>query len=165
MISLGLLETIEAFKALDDNQLAAIQGHCKEIEFQRGDKLFTEGDDATAVWIVVEGGVDLRFELPGKPPTSKDHTVNTIKAKPAETKILGWSCFVPPYQMRLSAFCVSRSCKVVKIGKDNLIELFEKDVKMGYLILSYLIRVVGYRFHQFQDVVAEQMGKDLMSGW
>ena len=150
---------------LNDNQLAELQKHCEEIEFQRGDKLFTEGDSATAVWIVLEGEVDLRFELPGKPPTSKDHTVNSIKAKPAEAKILGWSCFVPPHKMRLSAFCVSRNCKLVRIGKDSLIELFEKDFKMGYLILSYLIKVVGYRFHQFQDVVAKQMGKDIMSGW
>ncbi len=165
MVSLELLKSTEIFKGLDDEQIITIQGYCEELEFQQEEKLFAEGDKAVQVWIVCEGRVDLRFELPGKTETSKEYNVSSIEAKPSETKILGWSCFVPPYKMRLSAYCNSRHCKVVRIEKDKLLELFENDTEMGYQVLTYLITVVGYRFQQFQDAFVKDIGEELISGW
>ncbi len=165
MISIDFLRTFEIFKELDDNQLEAVRGCCELVEYQQGDKLFTEGDDATQVWIIINGGVDLRFELPAGRPTSEANTVSSVKTDDAAAKILGWSCFVPPYKMRLSAYCVSRKCEIVRIPKKDLLELFQQDPKMGYSVLSFLMKVVGFRFHQFQDVVARNIGENLMSGW
>ena len=36
---------------------------------------------------------------------------------------------------------------------------------MGYRFMSYMVTVVGFRFQQFQDVVAKMTGDTLMSGW
>ena len=69
MVTLELLGTIEAFNGMDQGQLSKLQPNCKELDFNQGDKLFTEGDSAEHLWIVVKGRVDLRFELPaGRPP-------------------------------------------------------------------------------------------------
>lgn len=165
MISIDFLRTIEIFKGLDDKQLEAVRGCCEVVEFQKGDKLFTEGDDATQVWIITDGDVDLRFEMPDNRPTSEEHNVSSVKAQDAVAKILGWSCFVPPYKMRLSAYCVSRRCEIIRIEKKDLLKLFGEDTQMGYMVLSFLIRVVGFRFQQFQDVVAKQLGENLIAGW
>jgi len=165
MDKIDLLESIEIFHELSEDQLLSIAQICVEINFNRGDKLFTEGDDATHVWIVVEGQADLRFELPGGRPTSNDQTVSSVKAKASVAQILGWSCFIPPYKMRLSGYCVSRHCKVIQIEKNQLIKRFKQDPVVGYSVMSYLIKVVGYRFQQFQDVVAKNMGENLLSGW
>ena len=67
--------------------------------------------------------------------------------------------------MRLSAYCVTKGCKIIRINKTALLDLFGKDPIMGYKFMSYMITVVGYRFQQFQDHVAKNMGEDLMSGW
>ena len=67
--------------------------------------------------------------------------------------------------MRLSAYCAADRTKIVRISKESLLRLFDEDFKMGYVFLTYLIKVVGYRFHQFQDVVAKNMGESLMCGW
>jgi hypothetical protein len=67
--------------------------------------------------------------------------------------------------MRLSGYCGTRGCCVIKIHKKDLFELFEKDPKMGYLIMSYLIKVVGYRFDQFQDEIAKSKGDEIMHVW
>ena len=116
------------------------------------------------MWIIIDGKVDLRFELPGGRPTTCDEPVASLKAKDAVAKILGWSCFVPPYKMRLSAYCVSRNCEVIKIEKKDLLNLFQEDSGMGYIVMTYLVKVVGYRFQQFQDVVAENIGQNLLAG-
>jgi len=165
MLNLELLDKVDAFKEMNDDQLSAIKKHCEVVEFQRGDKLFTEGDDARHLWAVVEGDVDLRFELPGHENSKRTNISSVSVVKEGVAKTLGWSCFVPPHKMRLSAYCVSRFCKVVKIPGESLIELFEKDTRMGYMFMSFLVKVVGFRFHQFQNEVARRRGEYIMSGW
>jgi CRP-like cAMP-binding protein len=165
MVSLEKLDTLAAFSGFSDDQLKALQFYFNEFSFQRGDKLFTEGDSATDVWFVVDGDVDLRFELPGGRPTSEDNTISKISVKDQVAKTLGWSCFVPPRKMRLSAYCTSRTCQVVKIKIKHLLDLFEEDPKAGFLFMSYVVKVVGFRFHQFQDEVAKSRGQAMMMGW
>ena len=167
MVSVELLGTIEAFKGMDRGQLSKLQPNCQEFGFNQGDKLFTEGDSAEHLWIVMDGRVDLRFELPAGRPTSKEHTVSSVNIdrKEAVAQTFGWSCFVPPYKMRLSAYCAADRTKILRISKESLLKLFDEDYKMGYVFLTYLITVVGYRFHQFQDVVAKNMGESLLCGW
>ena len=167
MVSLELLGSIEAFKGMDQSQLSKLQPNCQELGFNQGDKLFTEDDSAEHLWIVLEGRVDLRFELPAGRPTSEEHTVSSVdidKRDPV-AQTFGWSCFVPPYKMRLSAYCATDRTKILRISKKSLLKLFDEDCKMGYVFLTYLITVVGYRFHQFQDVVAKNIGESLMCGW
>ena len=167
MIQTEQIKSLEAFQALSDEQLAAIQEHFEILEYEKEDKLFTEGDEATHLWIVTDGIVDLRFEMPDKRPTSIDHTVSyvDVEKQDPEAKVLGWSCFVPPFKMRLSAYCITDRARIVRIEKDRLVRLFEENPEIGYKFLTYLVTVVGYRFHQFQDEVAKHMGEDLMSGW
>jgi len=166
MVTFEQLDQIEAFDGLDDERLTAIKSICEKIKFNRGDKLFTEGDPAKHVWFVMDGKVELRFELPDGRPTSSDHTIETHDAgDEPRKKILGWSCFVPPYKMRLSAYCTTRTCEIIRIPSDKLIALFEKDPLLGYRFLNYLVKVVGFRFQQFQEEIAKDKGACLLHSW
>ncbi len=165
MITLKELDSVQAFKELTDEQLEALRAFCIKEDFKRGDKLFKEGDSADHLWIVTDGRVDLRFELPGNRPTSDETTISSLEAEEDKKRTLGWSCFVPPFKMMLSAYCVTRTCSVIKISKTDMISLFEKDSLMGYQVMSYLIKVLGYRFQQFQDEVAKYKGHDIMHSW
>ncbi len=142
---LNFLKKIDIFKGLGEDQLNQIVTGCGETSFQSGDRLFAEGEDADRVWIVVEGHVDLRFDLPGR-PSSEENTVFSISSGQA----LGWSSFVPPYKYKLSAYCASRSCKIIQISKEHLLNLFEKDFRMGYQVISNLTGVASTHFHSLQ---------------
>lgn len=159
------LDKVQAFKELSDAQLESLQKFCIKEDFKRGDRLFKEGDTADHLWIVVDGRVDLRFELPGNRPTSDDNTISSLEAEDDKKRTLGWSCFVPPFKMMLSAYCITRTCSVIKIPKKDMLALFENDPSMGYRVLSYLIKVVGYRFQQFQEELAKHKGHDIMHSW
>lgn len=165
MVALKDLDHVKAFKDLTNDQLVAIQEFCILEEFDRGSILFKEGDPAKNMWVVTSGKVDLRFELPGNKPTTDETTISTLEAEDDEKRTLGWSCFVPPYKMMLSAYCVTRTCSVIKIAKEDLIALFESDPLMGYRVMSYLVQVVGFRFQQFQEELAKQKGHDIMHSW
>ena len=105
VINQELLERLEAFKNLTEKQRTILTNLCEEVFFKQDDRLFTEGDPATNLWLVVDGRVDLRFEMPDKRVSTTKQTVSSVEVTPQKpvAKTLGWSCFVPPYKMRLSA--------------------------------------------------------------
>ena len=107
MITLNELDNVQAFKSLTNEQLESLKDFCVKEDFKSGDRLFKEGDLAEHLWIVTDGQVDLRFELPGNRPTSEETTMSSLTAENDKKRTLGWSCFVPPYKMMLSAYCAT----------------------------------------------------------
>lgn len=167
MIGLDELKNVEAFKGLDETQLEAVRPLSEELNFYFADRLFKEGDKALHLWHVTDGKVDLRFEMPDARSTTPEQTVSSIEVEKQdpEAKTLGWSCFVPPHEMRLSAYVTTDTCRVIRVKKSDLLTLFDADPLMGYRFMLYMISVVGYRFQQFQDYVAKNLGEDMISGW
>lgn len=146
MNGLEFLQGVAVFKGLSDSQLAAIANHCREMDFRQNAKIFSEGDDATGLWIVKQGRVDLRFDLPDR-PTSTKNTISTI----SEYMSFGWSSLVAPHKYRLSAYCAAKTCQVIQIEREALVERFKQDSKIGYVVMSNLVEVIGRRFRQLQD--------------
>ena len=107
------------------------------------------------------GQINLRFDRPEGSPTPKEDSISFI----SEADLFGWSSFIPPYKYRLSGYCASRKCEVVRVEKERLTTLFNKDARIGYLIMSYVLRVIGKHFFQFRDEIAKRRGFNIMSGW
>lgn len=165
MTNLETLESLEIFKEFTDKELVRIQEFCSLEEFQRDDRLFTEGEPANHMWIITQGKVDLRFELPRNQRITDESTISSHDHVHPESQVFGWSCFIPPYKMRLSAFCVSRKCSAIKISQTALTNLMETDTTIGYKLMRYMLQVVGFRSKQFQDEVVKFMGIDMMNSW
>lgn len=165
MTTLETLENLNIFKELTDSELEKIQELCSEEEYQRDQRLFAEGEPARHVWIAIEGKVDLRFEMPNAAPATSDSTISSHENITPESQVFGWSCFIPPFKMRLSAYCVSRKCKVIKISSSALQKLMDAEPAIGYKIMKYTVQVVGFRSKQFQEEVVKFMGIDMMNSW
>ena len=142
---LDFLKEVDLFKNLDKGQVAVFLDICREMSFEIGNKLFGEGEKAKHIWIVTEGQIDLRFDLPGR-TTSELNTISSIFPE----KTLGWSSFVPPYKYRLSAYCAGTSCKTLRLEKESFVEILEKDSRIGYVVMSNLADIISSRFHQLQ---------------
>lgn len=146
MGALDFLEKVDIFKGFDQKQLNAVKKGGKEKQYLYADRLFAEGENADRIWLVIDGKVDLRFDLPGR-PTSEENTVFSISA--AET--LGWSSFVPPYRYALSAYSATKSCKILQINKDHLLECFEKDPRMGLMFMTNVAAIASRHMDQLQE--------------
>ena len=57
------------------------------------------------------------------------------------------------------------ACKLIKVNRQALGSLFEKDPQIGYVVLSNVATVIGTRFHEFREEAARQRGQDLLGGW
>ena len=160
MISLEFFKNVEIFQGLNDEQLAEIIKCGEEQEFQHETRLFEKGEKATYLWIVGEGQVDLRFDFPGL-ASSEENTISSI----SEAGAFGWSSIVPPNKYRLSGYSSGGGCKLVKVERESLLKLFEKDPDIGYAVMSNLAALVGARFHSLQEEAARRRGQDIMGGW
>ncbi len=150
MTDRDFLRNVEVFKGLTDEQLNRLVNHCREIAYRQNDKLFSEGEDAACLWLVKAGRVDLRFDLPDR-PTSTKNTISSI----SESKTFGWSSLVAPHKYRLSAYCATNSCTVIQIEREALRNIFQQDPSTGYLVMSNLVEIIGQRFRLLQESASE----------
>jgi NADP-reducing hydrogenase subunit HndB len=88
----------------------------------------------------------LRFDLPGR-PTSEENTIFSISS----LQTLGWSSFVPPFKYALSAYSATKSCKILQIDKDHLLQCFEKDPRMGLKFMTNVAEITSGHFDQLQE--------------
>jgi len=160
MISLEFFKTVEIFQGLNNEQVAEIIKCSEEEEFQHETRLFEKRENAAYLWIVREGRVDLRFDFPGL-VSSEENTISSI----AEAGAFGWSSIVPPNKYRLSGYSIGSGCKLIKIERESLLKLFEKDPDIGYVVMSNLATLVGARFHNLQAEAASRRGQNIMGGW
>jgi CRP-like cAMP-binding protein len=165
MVKLELIEKLDIFKTFTTDELEKIPNLCSSENYQIGESIFLEGDPAEHMWIVMDGNVELRFEMPDARQTTHENTLSSHNRDNPKSQIFGWSCFTPPYKMKLSAYCTSRRCQVVKINAGELNHLMEKDTSIGFKMMRYMVQVVGYRFTQMKEEVAKFMGINLMNSW
>ena len=160
MIDIDFLNKVQIFQGLDQEQLSEVIPYCEEVEFQPGANLFKQGEDAAYMWIVKEGQVELRFDAGGG-VSSEEHTISSI----SEAGAFGWSSFTSPHKYRLSGYCGDETCHLIKVDREGLRQLFEKDPQIGYVVLTNVAAVIGTRFHEFREEAARQRGQDLLAGW
>ena len=150
MAYLELLKRVDAFCALSDEELSVIDGFCTRKKFIHGMRLFKDGDSADHLWVVENGLIDLRFDLPVR-ETSEESTLSSV----SENNIIGWSSLVPPHRYKLSAYCASDECTVVMIERERLLEFMKDNPGAGYKVLSAMLKVVGNRFERLRETADE----------
>ena len=160
MISLEFLEQVNVFRKLNDDQLSAIQKCAESIDFKKDDRIFEQGDIASHVWILLEGDVELRTES-----GDQEGRTGSSPAFMSEAQAFGWTCFVQPYRYRLSGYCASRWCKIIRLERDDLLAVFARDAVVGFRVMSYLLKAVGKQFEQLQEGIAKDRGIEMMSQW
>lgn len=154
MTTLDFLHRIPIFDQLSDEELARVDACCKEMEFSANQRIFADGEKADFLYVVLEGRVDLRFELPGKDSSPED---NITSVRQAQT--FGWSALMQSPIYSLSAYCATAQCRVLQASRACLLALFEEDSTMGYRVMSNAAEVIRMRFHQLQEELSRRKGR------
>lgn len=160
MADMDFLARAKVCDGLDRHELGRVQLLCRPQGYREGERIFAGNQQADDLFMLWQGAVDLRFDLPGR-PSSKESTISTV----AEGATFGWSALVPPHRYRLSAYCTATASRVLRMGREDLQLLFDDHPRIGYVFMSNLARVIGQRFHELQDDLARSEGFDLMDHW
>jgi len=159
MVTKERIASVDIFKGLSQKEVKEIAGLCEEVIFQDGDRVLSEGERAEYFFILEQGSVDLRFELPYR-ETSKEMTVTTII--PGEC--FGWSAMVSPYKATLSCYSTGNS-KAIRIRGDEILGLCEKNNHIGFIFMQNLTTMIGDRLTKQRAQFIKEVGDSIRFKW
>lgn len=142
MISPELLRRYPFFCCLEESQIQELAMLAEEVELKSGMAVFEEGQNADALYFLLEGSVDLYYKSEEKyrPQNKKEFLVGTIN--PGE--VFAISALIEPYIYSATAR-VSRDGKAIKIEANGLRALCNQDCKMGYTLMQQIAKAAMER--------------------
>jgi CRP/FNR family cyclic AMP-dependent transcriptional regulator len=140
MVTIDRLRQVDIFGDLSEEDLRQIAALGQERTLADGDWCFEAGALAPNLFVLLQGRVQLSFDLSRFWDSDGYLIIESIEPN----HIFGWSALVPPHEMTLSARCVG-PCAVLTLPGDGLLALFECDKEMGYRVMRNLAKLVGGR--------------------
>jgi CRP/FNR family cyclic AMP-dependent transcriptional regulator len=122
-----------AFAGLTQAQLELIAGCARNAGFDRGERLFRNGDPADTFYLVRKGRVSLSTHVPARGAV----VIETLD--PGE--IVGWSWLFPPYVWHFDAAAVD-DLRVVAFDGACLRGKCEADHDLGYELMGRFASVM-----------------------
>jgi CRP-like cAMP-binding protein len=140
MISPEVLRRYPFFCCLNHDQQKAIAMVAEEIFADAGTILFQEGQPVEALYLLMEGNVDLYYAASGDP---KDQfLVGEVNVG----EVFSISALIEPYTLTATARVVSPS-RILKVDAAALRALCEVDNRMGYLLMRQVASIALERLH------------------
>lgn len=135
-----ILKGMDIFEFLKLEELKDIAALAKFEEFKQGDLIFTEGEKAEKIYMVLEGRVSIEIEIyPGKRVS-----VYTL----AKGKFFGYPSLLRTRKFTTYARCLD-NVKVASIFADKLVnKIFKKDFHRGYLVMKRNAELIAQKLSE-----------------
>ena len=135
MVSPQVLRRFPGFTRALERSVRALAVISQEKTFKSGQVIFSEGDEAEELYFILEGEVDLSFDL----PTGRA-VVDTL----VPGDMMCWSAVVEPHQTTSAAQARS-DVRVVSVNGDELMRLFERDTALAFCMSTEVARCLARR--------------------
>lgn len=139
--SVDLLEGTEFFSGLDGEQLDKIAAISRQEHYAMGAEIYHLGQRPENFYVLIDGIV--RFTV--------GHGVRRASAGELihRGQVIGWAALVEGAPKRTAtAFCLT-GCSVLTIRGQDLLALMEDDMRMGFLVMKRLNRLVNGQLTSF----------------
>ncbi|MFQ6058883.1 MAG: ATP-binding protein [Anaerolineae bacterium] len=144
-----VLRAFGPFANLTDEEVAKIGPLCTPETYRAGATIFSEGEEAQALYLLQEGKVvlekQIRLTTHGTPRRA---TVEIMRPGDA----FGISTLVPPHYFKLSAFCLEDT-EVIRIDGHGLRHLLEAEPHIGYEIALWVAGVSSDRLRDTTETL------------
>jgi CRP-like cAMP-binding protein len=120
------------FQDLNDGRVNQILSMCQEIKVKKDQSIFTEGQEASALYLLKEGAVELITRI-------EDVVDLPIAILRSPGDCFGTSALIDPYVYSLSARCVEEGVLLL-LEQSDFRHLVEKDHEMGCIFMRNLAK-------------------------
>jgi len=152
-----LLEQIEIFNDLDNNQLQRISTICTERRYDPDDIIFHENTKSDELFVILQGEVEIQVD-PQTLGVSEDVSPGpTTIATLRRDQSFGEIALVDKGFRSASARCAAPGTRLLVIQRDDLIQLCEEDFEMGYLLMRNMAGDLAFKIRQTDLMVREQL--------
>ena len=156
MITANTLNNFELLSTLEPTLIENLAAVGQERAINAGEWLFHEGESADALYLIVDGKMELKLHL--------DRTQDTYIALNTLGKgdALGWSCLVEPYAYRLGAIAV-KNTQLIKIDAGALREILKEHPDQGYILMQGITQAMATRMSAISEHVPDMSPKLVLS--
>jgi CRP/FNR family transcriptional regulator, cyclic AMP receptor protein len=144
MISTGTLQRFSLLAGLEPAFLEKLSSISEEKAVEKGEWLFHEGDNAEGLYLILQGGVDLKLKLDEK--RNLYGTLTTLH----EGNALGWSSLVEPYVYTLGAVATGQT-RLIRINGEELRGLLKEQPEQGYIFMQRLAQAMATRVNLLSE--------------
>jgi CRP-like cAMP-binding protein len=142
MISANWLKKTELFEGLDESQLNDLLAYSTVESFPEGRIVFHQEAEATHLYILIQGAVDLSVKAQGE--------IGFLTSQiQKEGAIFGIPSLIEPFRYNVTAKCILPS-KVLSIGSHYLRKKMEEDPKMGMQMMKKLTLIYYNRLNELR---------------
>jgi CRP-like cAMP-binding protein len=135
-----ILKEIGLFRDLAEKQLESIARHSQEKVYQSEGNIFTHGDEAKTLYILLEGAVNLKIKA------FEDIDLMTSELT-RKGDIFGTAALMVPALYNVTAKCLEKT-RVLAIDAHALKGLIDKDPKLGLGIMRQLAQLFFSRLNE-----------------
>ena len=138
-----ILRRCELFLGLEDEGLMKVASlaSISQKSFKTGDVISHEAEAAEKLYILIEGKVELRMNIPlDLDNYTREITVDTV----SRGSVFHWSALVRPYVLSRTS-CCAEDCKVLSINGKELIKLMDNNMTIGYEIMQSIAYLISSR--------------------
>ena len=166
----NLLTKFPFFSDVDPDTLEAIADKGEISEFKAKDVIFRVDEPATHFYGLLEGEIDLVLIFRDKVlktdieyeeaiqasmvDEEKEIVVDTVKAG----QVFGWASIVGPSRRTVTADCTKAS-RVISIPAAELKAMFDRDHRLGYIIMKRISDIIAKRLRNRTDKLIEAWGE------
>ena len=147
MVSVEWLKKTELFGNLNESQLKALLSQSSIESFPEKKTIFQEGEEASRLYILIEGSVDLTV----RGQEQIDFMASKIEKEGA---VFGTASLMEPFRYNVTATCL-KPVKILIIEADPLKKKIEEDPTMGMEIMKKLASIYFNRLNDLRSGVSK----------
>ena len=146
------LRRSELFQALTPEEMGKLAPLCMEVSIDQDTPLFSEGREATYIYLVIEGQISLHkaIRAPHSRPLRRT-VVSICRAR----DVVGWSALVAPYKYTLSAVAWD-STKLARIDSRILRRALDMHSHIGFKVMRSLAAIMARHLGQTIDTLVNE---------
>lgn len=145
MTTAQILSKASLFRPLSDEQLDAAVGLGRVKQFDPGEIIFKQGEQAKVIYVLLRGLVRLRIEA----PEELDLMAETLERPGA---VLGMAALSKSHVYNVTAKCI-RSTSAFAIDASGLKEIITRDPLVGVEVMAELAQLYSNRLNNTRAAV------------
>jgi CRP-like cAMP-binding protein len=152
---LELLKAAKIFVGCTTQELKDISNICQSISIKKGAQIFEAKSPADHLYIVANGGVELRFTV-----THYFASQEITFDRKFKGEAFGWSALTEPNLYTLAAWAVKDS-ELLRLNAKDIKKLCSENYHLGYVLMKNVAEIIGERFDLVQKIVIDTIQQNL----
>lgn len=143
----NIADKVGLFGGLKDSQIYQLVSIMTPVCVQQNDVIFNQGDQPTAMYVVLEGHVQLLFDINGQKLAKVQWGPGTCIGMTAVLGIQAHACTTQALE----------DCRLLQFTGESLMQIFEQDKTLFGHVMLNLARDASRRLHHTDQLIIEHM--------